>query len=378
MKLINFTHAALAAAICLCFTSCHKSHKETDRDEPMPVDVAFVEVQPVLLSKTYPGTINSQKKVEVVARVNGTLLAQHYAGGDKVKKGQVLFTIEDTQYRDAVAQAQAALKNAESELDYNTKHYAAMAKALESDAVAQIQVLEAKSAVEQSEAAVKNARAALQTAETNLGYCTIRAPFDGEMTRGTLTPGSYVAGAGSPVTLGTIYDNQALFADFYIDDKAYERSLVNHNNRSEIDYDNVPISFSDSLPHSYAGKLAYMAPSVDVSTGTLLLRLTLDNPYGELRSGMYCNVKLPYKYEPAAVMVRDAAISTSQTNKFIYLVNDSNRVEYRTIEVGELANDSMRIVTSGVKGGEKYISKALLKVRPGMAVEPIQPTSKAK
>ena len=378
MKTCNFILAVIAATLSVTPFSCKKHKTDASHSAPLPVSVDKAVVEPVLLSKAYPGTISAQNSVDVMARVNGTLTAQLFNGGDYVKKGQVLFTIEDTQYRDALAQAQAALSNAESEYQYNTKHYAAMAKALESDAVAQIQVMQAKSAAEQSEAAVKNAKAALQTARTNLDYCTIRAPFDGQMTKGLLSPGSYVAGAGSPIKLSTIYDNKDLYAEFYIDDRAYERSLANHNNRSEIDYDNVPIAFADSLPHSYTGKLVYMAPSVDVTTGTLLLRLDVKNDHGELKNGMYCTVSLPYKYEPAAVMVKDAAISTSQTNKYIYVVNDSNRVEYRTITLGSQPNDSMRIVTSGLKGGETYITQAMLKVRPGMKVAPIDKSSKAK
>lgn len=359
-----------AAGIILTFSSCSKK-KTTEQMATPEIDVAEVVVDSVLISKTFPGTISSANSVDIVARVNGYLVSQNYEGGAHVKKGQVLFTIEDTQYRDAVEQAKAALANAKSAYEYATKNYAAMQKALESDAVAQIQVLEAKNNYEQAEASVKNAQAALQTAQTNLGYCTIRAPFDGTMTKGEFTPGSYIGGAGSPVKLGTIYDNENLFANFYIEDNSYIRAFTNENNRSMIDYKNVPIEFDEPLPHSYAGELVYMAPSVDTSTGTLLLRVQLNSPYGELRNGMYCTVKMPYKFEPKAVMVKDAAISTSQTNKYVYVVNDSNKVVFTPIEIGEMANDSMRIVNSGLTGNEKYVTKALLKVRPGMEVKPI-------
>lgn len=358
------------AAAALAATSCSKK-KEAAHMETMPVDVAYAVTDSVLISKTYPGTISAQNSVDIVGRVNGTLLAQHYQGGDHVKKGQVLFTIEDTQYRDAVKQAEASLANAKSAYAYAEKHYAAMQKALESDAVAQIQVLEAKNAYEQSAAAIKNAEAALQTARTNLSYCTITAPFDGMMTKGTYSPGAYIGGAGAPVTMGKLYDNTHMYADFYLEDNAYEKSLVNQEGGKLIDFNNVPVTFSENLPHSYSGQLKYVAPAVDTSTGTLLLRINLDSPYGELRDGMYCTVSLPYKYDPNAIMVKDAAISTSQTQKFLYVVNDSNKVVYTPIETGDLANDSMRVVTSGLKGGERYVTKALLKVRPGMEVQPI-------
>ncbi len=353
----------------LLLSGCHKKKADTQA-ETMPVDVAEAQVDSVLLSKEYPGTITARNSVDVVGRVDGTLKTQNYHNGDHVRKGQVLFTIEDTQYRDAVAQAEAALATAESTYEYAQKNYTALTKALESDAVSQIQVIEAKSAMEQAEASIKNAKAALQNARTNLGYCVVTAPFDGDMTKGTLSPGSYVAGAVAPVVLATIYDNSQFWANFYIEDAAYERSFLSPD-RNLIDFDNVPVNFSENLPHQYSGPLSYTAPGVDSSTGTLMLRIGLDNPYQELRDGMYCTVKLPYKVDPKAVLVKDAAISTSQTNKYLYVVNDSNKVVYTPIEVGDMANDSMRIVTKGLQGGEKYVTKALLKVRPGMAVKPV-------
>lgn len=362
---------AILCAAALAMASCGKGHKAAPVEETPEVDVASVVVDSITLSKTYPGTLQSQKQVDVVGRVNGTLLTQNYVDGDHVRKGQVLFTIEDTQYRDAVTQAKSALDNARSTLEYARKNYEATQKAYESDAVAQIQLLQTKNAYEQAQASVANCEAALQSAQTNLRYCTVTAPFDGTASKGQYTPGSYIGGAAAPVTLATIYDNDELYAVFYIEDNAFIRAFENHNNRDQIDYDKVPIEFSESLPHSYTGKLSYFSPEVDTSTGTLMLRLSVDSPYGELRDGMYCNIVLPYKFEPRAVMVLDAAISTSQTNKFLYTVDDQNRVVYTPIEVGEMANDSMRIVTSGLTGNEKYVTKALLKVRPGMEIKPI-------
>ncbi|MDE6693385.1 MAG: efflux RND transporter periplasmic adaptor subunit, partial [Muribaculaceae bacterium] len=306
----------------------------------------------------------------IVGRVNGTLQSKSYTDGDKVKKGQVLFQIESTEYRDAVAQAEATLSTARSQYEYASKNYAAMTKALESDAVSQIEVLQAKNSMETARASVKNAEAALQTARTNLGYCTVRAPFDGTMSKSAFSLGTYISGAGSPVTLATIYDNSQLHANFSIDDAKYIRNIIEGTTEKLVDYERVPVKFTDQMPHQYTGKLNYVAPDVNTSTGTIQLRLVIDNPYGELVDGMYTTIDLPYQVDPHAILVKDAAITTSQTKKFLYVVNDSDKVEYVPIEVGEMANDSMRIVTSGLKGNEKYVTKALLKVRPGMKVDP--------
>lgn len=363
------TKILIPLACLVAVTACKKQAKEETSEVPT-IDVAQVVTDSVLLSKNYPGTLAAISSVNIVGRVNGTLMAQNYNDGDLVKKGQVLFQIESTEYRDAVAQAEAALSTAKSQYDYASKNYAAMTKALESDAVSQIEVLQAKNSMETAQASIKNAEAALQTARTNLGYCTVRAPFDGTMSKGAFSLGTYISGAGAPVTLATIYDNSRLHANFSIDDSKYIKNIIEGTSEKLIDYDNVPVKFSEPMPHQYTGKLNYVAPDVDTSTGTIQLRLVIDNPYGELVDGMYATIDLPYQVDPHAIMVTDAAITTSQTKKFLYVVNDSDKVVYVPIEVGEMANDSMRIVTSGLKGNEKYVTKALLKVRPGMKVNP--------
>jgi multidrug efflux pump subunit AcrA (membrane-fusion protein) len=103
----------------------------------------------------------------------------------------------------------------------------------------------------------------------------------------------------------------------------------------------------------------------------MLLQAKVDNPYNELKNGMYTTVSLPYRNEPNAILVKDASIGTDQKGKYLYIVNDSNRVVYMPIEVGDIVNDTLRVIESGVKPGMKYVTKAMLKVRPGMTVKPI-------
>lgn len=361
----------MIAAASVSLVGCQSKDKKTQETGPVPVEVAEVVSDSVVIHKKFPATLGAGDKVDLMARVNGTLLSQNFSGGDKVKKGQVLFSIEDTRYRDAVEQARSQLETAKSSYAYASKNYAALEKALESDAVAQIQVLDAKSAMEQAKASVENAQAALQSASTTLGYCTVRAPFDGEMSVGTYSAGTYIAGEGAAQKLATIYDNSVLNADFYLDDASYLRSFSNENGRSKINYDSVPLSFTEKLPHQYFGRLVYIAPDVDTATGTLHVRAKVDNTYGELRDGMYATISLPMKLDPNAILVKDASISTDQLGKFVYVVNDSNRVVYTPIKVGAMANDSMRVVNEGLRRGDKYVTRALLKVRPGMEIKPV-------
>ncbi len=338
----------------------------------MSVDVALPVVDSVTLHRDYPGFLQSVNTVEVVGRVNGTLQSVNYNGGNNVTAGQVLFTIESTTYRDAVTKAEAALETAKSEYDYASKQYAAMKKALESDAVSRMEVVQAESNMKTAQASISTAQAALNQARRNLGYCTVKAPISGTITSNNYDAGNYIAGEGSPVVLATIYNNTQLNAVFQVDDDQYLKLMKDRDSKQiTTDYKHIPLTFDEPLPHKYTGDLAYTAPAIDKTTGTITFQALVDNPYGELRNGMFVKVNLPYGFDPAAIMVKDAAISTDQRGKYLYTVNDSNKVVYTPIEVGELVADTLRVVTSGLKPGTKYVTKALLKVRDGMKVNPV-------
>lgn len=370
-SLVAYALGAGCMAIVLSLSGCgSKDKSETSRFEP--INVATPLVDSITLYRTYPGTLSATNYVDIVARVSGTLESINVDAGANVRKGQILYTIESTKYRNAVEQAEAALATAKSENTYAANRYAAMKKALESDAVSQMEVIQAKSTLEESEAAIKNAEAALQTARTNLGYCLIRAPFDGTVTTTDGSVGAYINGEVSPVTMTRIFDNSKLFAYFAIEDASFIRMFNNANNRHLIDYSAIPINFSDTLPHTYTADLAYIAPDVATSTGTLQLRAVVDNPYGELRDGMYATISLPYKVEPKALLIPDASIGTDQLGKYVYLVNDSNQVVYTPIKIGDLVQDTLRVVEEGMTAESRYVTQALLKVRDGMKVQPIE------
>ena len=123
---------------------------------------------------------------------------------------------------------------------------------------------------------------------------------------------------------------------------------------------------------TWQGKLNYLSPNFSLSTGTMRLRAELDNPDGVLKPGLYVSVTLPYATAEKAILVDNASIGTDQLGKYLYVVNDSNVVSSRHIEVGQLVDDHMRIVTSGLSSDERYVTKALMKVRQGMKIQPIE------
>jgi RND family efflux transporter MFP subunit len=365
-----FKLSAVATILAVGFTSCQKKDAAADMSQSAPVDVAKVVTDSVTVYKNYPGYLIAEKEVNLVSRVNGYLTSDPYAPGGFVKAGQVLFTIESAKYLDAVKQAKAQLDTAKSEYDYNARNYQAMQKAYQSDAVSQMEVLQAKSSMETSAAAIKNAEAALASAEAMLGYCTVRAPFDGHVSVSPYSVGAYLNGEASPVVLATIYHDSEMKANFSIDAAQYHKLMADDSHALNVDMTKMPIKFSDPLTHDYTADFHFFAPNVNKSTGSVEVSAYVKNPYNELKSGMFVSVDLPDQVLKNALLVKDASIGTDQLGKYVYVVNDSDKVVYTPIKVGALINDTLRVVTSGLTPQDRYVTKALLKVRDGMKINP--------
>ena len=354
-------------------TGC-KEKKDAGAMKGMPtlaISVAKPIVKDITLTKDYPGYLTTEKTVNLVARVNGTLQSVSYGAGGRVKKGQLLFVIEPTLYNDKVAQAEAELKTAQAQLEYARNNYSRMKEAVKSDAVSQIQVLQSESSVTEGVAAVSNAEAALSTARTNLGYCYVRAPFDGTISKSTVDVGSYVGGSLQPVTLATIYKDDQMYAYFNVADNQWlEMSMNNQQPTKELPK-KIMVQLGKEGTESYPATLDYLSPNVDLNTGTLMVRANFDNPQGVLKSGLYVSITLPYGEADHAILVKEASIGTDQLGKFLYAVNDSDIVHYRHIEIGQLINDTLRQVLGGLSPQQRYVTEALMKVRDGMKIKPI-------
>ena len=337
-------------------TGCKEKSLQTEMPAPS-ISVATPVVQDITLTKDYPGYLSSDRIVNLVARVNGYLQSSQLVPGAKVKKGDLIFVIEPEVYLNNVTQAEAALNTAKAQTEYARSNYERMKEAAKSGAVSQIQVLQAESTAAEMEASVNNAEAALKTARTNLSYCYIRAPYDGRVTRASYDVGNYINGAVQPVTLATLYKDDIMYANFNIEDNQFMRmKMIAAQNDPYVKMPtHVSVRLGQDGRQRYTGTLDYLSPND-----------------GELKSGLYVTITLPYSEQKNAVLVRDASIGTDQLGKFLYIVNDSNIVRYRHIEPGQLVNDTLRQVISGIRPNEQYVTTALLKVRDGMSIKPIK------
>ena len=363
MKKIIFAVALLA------ITACHKKAQTETNGAALPIAVDTPFVREVTLTREYPGYLKADATIPIMGRVNGSIIKRNFTEGSRVKKGDLLFVIEPTLYENAVAQAKASLQTATAEQEYALSNYKRMQAAISSNAVSEIEFLQAKSRVESSNAAVSNAKAALKTAQTKLGYCYIEAPSDGSVSLAKQPTGAYIAGEMSPVELCQLYKDDLMYAFFDIPDIQWFRKTLSTSDG--IDQSNITFTLGEGNIIRRKATIDYLSPNVNTGTGTLQIRAKLPNSDGVLKSGSYISIIMPYDNVKNALLVKDASIGTDQTGKFIYVVNKQNKVEYRRIETGSIIDDTLRLVTGGLEPGERYVTKALLKVRNGMSIVPI-------
>ena len=357
------------AVTLLAITACHKKAEPAASSTSLPIEVTTPIVKEITLTREYPGYLKADATIPIMGRVNGTIIKRNFTEGSRVKKGDLLYVIEPTLYDNAVAQAEASLQTAIAQQEYARSNYERMQAAISSNAVSKIELLQAKSNVESSNAAVDNARAALKSARTKQGYCYITAPADGSISLTKQPTGAYIAGEMSPVELCRLYKDDIMYAFFNIPDIQWFRKTLATN--GGIDQSNITFTLGEGNIIERSATIDYLSPNVDTGTGTLQIRAMLPNSDGVLKSGSYISIIMPYDRIDKALLIKDASIGTDQTGKFIYVVNPQNEVEYRRIETGSIFDDTLRLVTAGLEPGERYVTRALLKVRNGMPVTPI-------
>lgn len=372
MKTSKFILLSITTLSMMFLLSCDNVKDKKSQVASVPkVDVAKPYVMPIVLHKDYPGYLQASNIINVVGRVSGYVTKQNFSSGQYVNAGDLLYIIDPLVYENEVNQAKANLHSAEASLDYYENNYNRMLEASKSDAISQIDLIQAETNVRTAQANVESAKAALKTAEKTLSYCYIKAPISGNVSTSGASEGEYVDGSISPVLLTTIYNNDPMFAYFNIEDNQYLTMKVASKNWDSSLPKKVYINMQEDMFPQIEATPNYISPYVNLKTGTLMLRAVFDNKDTDLKSGMYCTVSLPYGEEDAAILIPDASSGTDQSGRYIYVVDNDNIVSYRHIEVGEIINDSLIHVTSGLSPDERFVTKALLKVRAGMKVEPI-------
>jgi membrane fusion protein (multidrug efflux system) len=362
--------ARLTAIAWLGLVACTHPPEAAPPPHPAGGSVVAVVEHAVPVYGQYVGQTEAVKTVEIRARVEGFLEQQLVLDGVDVKAGDVLFVIDQRPFRVALENARAQLARDEARLA-NARQVAARYRPLYVRQAVSRQELEQAEADEKAAAATLDvSRAAVEQAELNLGYTTVRSPVTGRMGKAEVRVGSLV-GKGEATLLATVSTVDPMYVTFSVSER--EALQVWRHRPAEMSMrpgpSGITLTLPDDTAYPHQGRLDFVDRAVDPRTGTLALRAAFPNPERLLRPGQYVRLRILLEERPRAPVVPQAAVQESQGAASLFVVGAGQTVEARAVRMGPRLG-TLWVVEDGVKPGEHVVVKGLQQIRPGMRVEP--------
>lgn len=377
MKSMKFNAAktagmALATATVLCMTACGGQQQQAQAPAP-EIATITVDYGNSNLESAFPATIKGRTDIDIRPQVTGFITKVHVDEGQQVKKGQVLFTLDQVQFQAAVDQALASVKVAETgvataQLTADNKR-----TLFDKNIISEYEWQMAANALAQAKAQLAQAQANLVNARKNLAYTTVTSPSDGVVGSIPNREGS-LASPSSVQPLTTVSDNSEVYAYFSLNEKDILDLTENGAkslNASISQMPEVTLRLANGEIYPQKGKVATVSGVIDNTTGAATVRALFDNKSGMLRSGSTGQVLVPNNFEQV-ILIPQGATNELQNIRFAYVVNDSNKVVATPIQVSEISDGKNFIVTSGLKPGQRIAVEGIgTKVRDGITIVPV-------
>lgn len=354
----------------------------TYRSEPEPelptVVIAPATQQDVEIYGEYVGRVRAQQFVEVRARVEGYLEQMLFAEGTYVNKNQVLFVINQDQYRAKADKARAQLKKDEAQAQKAKRDLERIRPLYEQNAASQLDLDNAIAAYETAEASVGMSRADLDQAELELGRTIVRSPIAGHISERHVDLGTLV-GPGAKSLLASVVKSDTVLVDFSMTALDYLKSkernvLLGQKDSTRSWQPSVTITLADNTVYPHKGLVDFAEPQVDPRTGTFSVRAEMPNPNRVLLPGQFTKVKLLLDVREHSTVVPMKSVIIEKGGAYIFVMRRDSTVERRFIELGPEFQNQV-VVERGLAPNENIVSEGFHKLTPGMKVKPVAPTA---
>jgi len=371
------TLLALLGACTILGAGC----TEPNQYQPPPppsVKVAKPLVRTVTDYLEETGTTEAVDRVEVRARVKGFLEKVQFEEGGDVKKGDVLYVIEQREYKAKADAAQAELDAMQVRLDRAEIEYKRQQKLFAEKATAEVKVVLAKAQRDAALAGVAASRAALDLAKLDLEYTTVRAPISGRIGKTLVKAGNLVGDTGA-THLTTIIRYDPIYVNFSVNERALLEAISRHGSdrtgRKDRDKKALVLFLQRATDtrFPFEGRFDYADLTVDQSTGTFMVRGLFANPDRKIIPGLFVRVRMPIGVHKNSILVPEAAMAADQAGRFVLVVNSKNVVERRNITIGS-KQGTLVVVKSGLKPNERVVVAGIQRARPGSKVVPEETT----
>ncbi|MGB5322342.1 efflux RND transporter periplasmic adaptor subunit [Lutimonas sp.] len=363
----------LFLVVSMLFTGCKKEQQGVI--PPQPFEVYEIKTKSVPIYQEFVGQIYGEKDIPIRARVVGFLDGMHFKEGERVQKGQLLYSIdpdpllqEVAAQTSMVAQAQTVLAQAESDL----KRIEPLA------ALSAVSEQELSMATSQRDAAASGLEAAianLKLAELNLGYAKMYAPIEGIIGKTLAREGEFVGKDPNPVILNTVSQLSSVRVQFFLTERDYikvAKEFINRTNKkieardSEVE---LELLLADGSLYEHKGKMDFIDRNIDSETGSILIQASFPNPDRMLRPGQFARVKIKVREAKDAILIPQKCAKELQGQFSVMFVNSENIVESKQVVIIDKFGE-FYVVEEGLKNGDKIIMEGLQKARSGMEIIP--------
>jgi len=334
----------------------------------IPVSVATVEAREIVPWAEFSGRLEAIERVELRSRVAGVVEAVHFREGNLVKQGDLLVSIDQAPYLAELQRAEAQVQGAKARVALAESENERGQQLLATRNLSQRDVDTRVNNLREAQANLQAAEAARRTAQLNLDYTQIRAPISGRIGRLDVTIGNLIAAGGQVLT--SLLSVDPIYAAFNADERSVLDALASLPDGSRA-LEQIPVRISTATAQAaqFTGKLHFVDNGIDGASGTVRVRAKLDNPDGKLMPGQFVRVQLGQAKAEQQLVINERAVGTDQNKKFVFVVGDDAKAAWREVSLGA-AHDGLRVVTAGLKPGERIVVNGLQRVRPGATVAP--------
>jgi len=366
-------HRYLALVVtALAVVACGR--QQAQEPPPPKVTVAHPVERELTDWDEYTARLEAVNSVEVRARVSGYLESVHFREGSMVQKGDLLFQIDPRPYQAQLRRAEGDLELAKSRVNLAEKNLARVDFLMKSQAMSKEEAETREALVRQARANVAASQAAVDATRLDVEYTSITAPVSGRASRKLVTEGNLInGGVGTQGTLlTTIVSLDPLHAYFEANERdylKYVRLAKSGARPSSRDVRNpVYVGTADEQGFPHQGYMDFVDNQIDRGTGTIQGRAVVPNPDGLLAPGLFVRLRLIGSGTYKALLIPDEAVQSDQANKFVWLVDDQNKIRYRQVKIGTL-HDGFRVVTEGLTPADRVVTHGIQRARPDITVQ---------
>jgi len=354
----------------LLITACG-SKKEQVAAPPIKVNVVKAVVNDVPLYEDFVAQVYGESDVDIRSRVEGWVTSVNFKEGSAVKKGSLLYVIDDSQYQTRVDREANELARAKTELVRTQNELSRVKPLTELNALSQKDLDNATAAHDAAQAQVKASEASLRNARIEYGYTRVSAPFDGVVGISNVRVGDYVSRAGGTSVLTTISNIGGVRIRFQISEREYLRIAQMTKEELSSARKNVQLILADGSLYPEKGEVNFADRQIDPRTGTLTIEAIFPNPTGLLRPGLFVKTRVLLSTYPDAVMVPQRSVTQLQNIAQVFTISDSSTLKVNIVETGPKVGDAW-IITKGLKEGDKVAVIGTASLTPNSKIELVE------